>query len=78
MGTEAKRASPSNDLISLTTTDRFELLLASTTNTNISVSWKNLAQYLRTLSLPPTENNNPIIVYYFIKCKMVFKMITTK
>lgn len=60
MGTEAKRASPSNDLISLTTTDRFELLLASTTNTNISVSWKNLAQYLLTLSLPPTKNKNGI------------------
>lgn len=57
MGTEAKRASPSNDLISLTTTDKFELLLASTTNTNISVSWKNLAQYLRTLSLPPTKQS---------------------
>jgi hypothetical protein len=42
-------------LISFTTTDKFELLLASTTNTNISVSWKNLAQYLLTLSLPPTK-----------------------
>lgn len=58
MGTEVKRASPSNDLISLTTTDRFELLLASTTNTNISVSWKNLDQYLLTLSLPPTKNKH--------------------
>lgn len=57
MGTEAKRASPSNDFISLTTTDWFELLLASTTNTKISVSWKNFGQYLRTLSLPPTINN---------------------